>query len=752
MWFGSSKDDVTYEAPSAGESLLGMLLKIKQRITRHTSFAFATSSPNLPEHRLLWLAFALLVATMNIGLMALKPIRFGVWFQSDPIFFGLMLLSALAALMVWKLWRAGIDVFAAMRYRVMQMFTVFLAWNFVTAALSEIPMRAWFGPPESGEGWLFYLSIWLYTLLVFTLLNHRLFTKALAIAAPASLALITALQIFPDAENQIFKWADYLGFIVIFYFLSLPTLFSAITHRWLKIGLIAVGAACLLLSGNFSAIFLVGIFTAFGAIHFAIRKRKSAKILLRVAIGCVVVLPIAWISIAWNSTITNAFCERIIDTLSWYDETFTPTGNIKTVIDVYKNTMNPNSGDAFNNGSLGTRILMNRAAYDFIASDAESLLIGNGFGSYNDTLFRYSVTDGVKLYQPNAYANWYLVTGHAFHPHNAWIYMLVSGGFVGLLLWLAFTYGLLRHITAHTSIIVPGWLAYQALSMVWFTVPIVTAFFALALATTMHSMAPTRTVLPSRQWLPSLLLVIAAAYAIAATLHYRVATQTENQLVAIQTSLPNADMHAIKDYGMGGMHQWWVAVLLGDYLNMKANTNLPFKESDVAWFEAMQRFMHETSKETRKIARVDAYLLGAANDSMLLYLPKSNLWLATAERTMREWPKIALRFGLAEPTRTDILAQYFEYLIRHFQQTQNGDEKRAALNIVSRLSRSILKRYPENAVANWYYGNALMANKATEAEGLKHTIRAYRDGVVRKVPMPDSLKAFMEQQTHGSKN
>jgi hypothetical protein len=750
MWFRAPKDDVAYEAPSAGESLLGMALNMKRRIhAASTSFSQA-ASPAIAHNGLLWVSFALIVATLNVGIMGLKPLRFGVWFQSEPIFLGLMILSALAALMVWKLWRAGIDVFAAMRYRVMQIFTAFLAWNFITGALSEIPMRTWFGPPESGEGWLFYLSIWLYTLLVFTLLNHRLFIKALAIAVPASLALITAVQIFPDAENQIFKWADYLGFAVIFYFLSLPKLFSVVTHWWLKAALIAIGAVCLLLSGNFSAIFLVGIFTAVGAIHFALRKRKSAKWLLRIVIGCAVVIPTVWICIAWNSKATEVFCDTIVHSLSWYDKTFQPTGRVKEVIDVYKNTMNPENGELFNNGSLGTRILMNRAAYDFITSNVGSLLLGNGFGSYNDTLFRYSVTDGVKLYQPNAYANWYLVTGHAFHPHNAWIYMLVSSGFIGVMLWLAFSYGLLRHITAYTSVIIPGWLAYQCLSAVWFTVPIITVFFALALASTMHSMSPAQRHLPSKPWLPSLLLVVAAAYLIAATLHYRVATQTEAQLTQIQTSLPEANMRAIDDYGMGGMHQWWVAVLLGDYLNMKAAQNIPFKESDVAWFEAMQRMLQQASAESRKIARIDAYLLGAANDSMLLYAPTGNLWSATAERTMREWPEIALRFGLAEPTRTDILAQYFEYLIRHYQQTQNADDKRTAIHIITRLSRAILKRHPENAVAHWYYGNALIAESATEAEGLQHAIRAYQSGVANHVPIPDSFKAFMEQQTHVS--
>jgi hypothetical protein len=739
--FHSNSVEPGYEPPSTGDSLIGVMFKK----------AFAQRPQTVASQWKYWATLAVLACTLNIGILGLTPFRFGMWYQSEPIFFGLLVSSLLATLMVIVWWRSGMPIFAPLKQLPMQIFSVFLLWGLGVSLISEIPMRSFFGPPEIGEGWLYYASIWIHVLLACMLFSRPFFCRAVVYLLAFSLLLTTCLQSLAAEPEKIFKWADFLGFLGIFYFVALPFLLTHIPDKKIRVLLIIIGVFSVIVSDNYSSLGLMVIFAVLGWIAYKMQRHRFERAYMRTIITLGFLVPLLWCSLSWNNNSTLFFARTLIGMLNIYEDAFKPEGRTLRFIQTYQISLNPNNGGAFNNGSFGVRMMMNRVAYDFMSDTPSTFIVGDGFGSYNDILFRYAITDGVQLYSEKKYANWYIVNGHAFHPHHQWIYILTSTGIPSIILWMAFMFSLLRMQPRYAYSVIPAWLAYQCLSAVWFGMPIVGGFFAIAIAATLQGLRSEERPLLTRVPKPMLAIIplLAIAFFAASMVQYSAAKQGQNLIERIQTSFPTNGLKPINDYGLGGLRQWWVAVLMGDYLTQKLETGAPFKDSDVAWLRANLFLMNQVSEQSRrKSVRIDAYRLGVANDVIQLYQPRDPIWNKTATDLMVTWEDIATKFALREPTRMDLLTPYFEYWITKYAVATTDAERESAIAPVRRLSENLLAHFPQNNILRWYYGKALMTNPQTEAQGFTFALGAYRDGVAQKIPLTNELRNLMDEKLH----
>jgi len=724
-----------YIAPTASDSLAGIIRK--KLFARH----------DIADWKY-WATLAVLAATLNIGIMGLPPFRFGMWFQSEPIFFALLVTSGFAALMLAFWWRSDVAIFAPLKHRAMQIFSLFLLWALIVSLFCNIPMQSLFGPSEISEGWLYFLSIWMHTLLVCRLLSHAYFARALMFLLAFSLLFTTCLQELLSQDDKIFKWGDYLGFLGIFYFASLPAFFTQFRHAKLKCAMVLIGVISVTVSNNYSAIALMLAFGACGLMGYALRNTRFVRLYTRFIIVLAFSVPLLWSAIAWNNQTTQSAGHAIVNMLTFVEKQLPADSRLTRFIKTYQVALNPDNGAAFYNGSFGVRMLINRAGYDFLRDKPIVTLLGDGFGGFNDILYRYAVTDGVTLYDQKDYANWNIVTGHAFHPHNEWMYMLTSAGIVGLLLWLAFLISLLRVRPEFAYSVIPAWLAYQCLSTVWFIVPIVTGFFAIAIACSVQCSALRVRPIPVKLPRATILMapIVGILFFIGACMQYIAANEGQRMITRIQQSLPSNEVKPIRDFGMGGLRQWWVATLMQNYLNDKPLTNTPYKESDVAWLRANLFLMHQVAQRETKIMRVDAYRLNVTNDVMQYYQKLDGIWQHTANELRAAWKDEAMKFALKEPTRLDLLTPYFEYWLNQYAEAKTEEEKAAAIDAARSLATELLKTYPQNPILRWYYGKTLMTNPKTEARGIAMAIDAYRDGVAYKVPITNTLKAFMDSK------
>ena len=82
------------------------------------------------------------------------------------------------------------------------------------------------------------------------------------------------------------------------------------------------------------------------------------------------------------------------------------------------------------------------------------------------------------------------------------------------------------------------------------------------------------------------------------------------------------------------------------------------------------------------------------------------------------------------PKRTDLAASYLLWLLRE------GREE-----AFSALARTLYRGNPEDAVALWFSGIALVGDAQGKQEGLSRMRRSLDKGIVRIIPIDEGLKS-----------
>jgi hypothetical protein len=369
---------------------------------------------------------------------------------------------------------------------------------------------------------------------------------------------------------------------------------------------------------------------------------------------------------------------------------------------------------------------------DAIVDNPSWLVTGAGWGSFSDTLFRYVFTEDIYIYNDKATwdPNWYMIAGSAFHPHNAFMEMLLSMGIGGLVLFCLLPIIIIRQLpNERLLILAPLWASAFLLNGFWFMLPVALPFMAIAFAASMRppERIPSTTLAhytPLRVRMVCALLV--ALFSLAIWVQYSTANSAGKLITAIQQRMPEpADSITLRDHGRGNTHLWWIALNISQYVNQKVQSKTPTKEADVLWFNEILGMVGQTIIKGDANARLHGHYLFMHNDLITLYnIP---MWYQLQTDRLAHWKTVMIDGLQAIPTRGDMAFQYYNFFSQRIKPTESAETNLALAERVLAVSEEALKNNPEDMTALWFSGLAMLQKPETTKLGLKRLYKVLDD-------------------------
>jgi hypothetical protein len=654
-----------------------------------------SNRPSAPA--VIWLAALLLGLACFVFVGALPPFGFGIWYQTEPVTILAVAAGATAAvLLAWAAF-GGMPVATALAHPA-ALFTGLLALvTLLLAPLAPFPMRSLFGPPETGEGGLWFAALAPITALALLVWPHhgpRTLVQAMLFVAFASLVAFSVVP-QPGSGWRPGKWIEYLGYIGPYAALAfLPLVVGR--HRWpgpalaTLIALIAVG-----LSQNRTAMILLGAGLATAGSLWLAERRLAPRLLRRLALVATVGLPLAVaLSFQFLTPVASDF-------------------------------------------SVQSRSLLTLVGVAAITADPTMLLHGQGWGGYNDLLLAHALLDGVSLYEAGAWKpSWEALGGGAFHSHNAYLEAVLALGVVGGALYAAsMTSAPLWAASRGWALSVGLWVTLAGLAVAWFPLAHILPFQAVALAATAGGVASGRRFGGSarRPWavaLPVLALALVLAVGVADMVRTtRAGGAVIDAAKARRPVEASPDPRALDDRGRGGTHLWWVAVNMSSYIASQLERRLPVTELEVAWFDRLREAMDQRVAAGEAGLRLRSVALSYRNDLIVAFGGGYPAFDRLRRLWVPGWREKVLTLLEDMPERSDFAVPILTWMM------VTGDEPSALA-----LADEILARLPNDRVGLWYSGLVMLGRKESEAEGLKRVVRAVDAGIERVFPINEALK------------
>lgn len=678
--------------------------------------------------RRLALTFAALCVGANLFLFGagLRPFSLGLWPQSEPVVLMGLLIGACSALALATLSTLGEPVARALRHPLIACLGALTAWSAVAGSLTSLPMRSWFGAPETGQGTLSLLVLTVNSALLLLLWRRRPIRHVLVAAACLAVVALSLLNgFFPDGSAwRPGSWSEYqafIGFFMMITLLCLPVRGRAIRGRALLTAMIAL---VIVLSKNRSAIILLALAPFLWWLIRALVKRGAAgrqadrpgrrPAWLRVPAPRVSLAALAALSpvlvgagIAMTGALTGQYS-------SW------------------------------------SRLMLYKVALARLMAEPVLLLHGAGWGGYNDTLFAYQFLPGVTNYVGSVWkpTHWEGLMGGAFHPHNEALEVILALGVPGAALMAGVAAILIRLAPRRNfAAIATLWIMAFGLAGAWFMLPACMPFTALALAATVAArraplrllpLPPLRAPLPplplpplrARRW-PGVAVAagVAAALCAGALIQYRVARDSARLLDTVLGPAPAAaPLHLYADGGRGGGHLWWVALNFRHYLNNKARSGQAISADEARWF------LYLIDAIDTQIAIGDAGLrlrslsVEMRND-LVTGLPGDIMNPARVAALPLWQMRIGELLALA-PGRSELAIPYLSAMLSEKADT-----------VVLAFAEDVLRRTPDDPVALWFSGLALADLKPESGAGPQRLRRALENGIERFLPVDARLRA-----------
>ncbi len=446
--------------------------------------------------------------TLLTVVTTLPPFRAGIWHQVEPMMFVHSILCLAAAL-----WLAvGIHTHQLIIRKPSIPEGVILSWvglQMIAVVFSTSSWRAWFGSPGDSESAMWW-TIWLVSLVLFQAIwEIRRTHKPLLSCACFITASLALLHFFTGDGEYIYEWApnkwpDYLAFFAAYLWLIFSSTQYA-KHNTCRIFILALCLFALLTSNNITGILLLipaFAFTIFIAAFKPLRRLFYPLKRWRIVACILCVLPVGWYGFTAQYQHDDPALGYTIE-----DSIF-----------------------AAKDQGMGSRVLLNKVAFDALTDDPKRMLFGKGAGHFTDDLFRYALVDGTAVFRGTIREpNWFLIDGTAYHVHSQPLQALLSFGVVGFVVWFAMPIMLLWHMPRHLFWrTAPILVATTALGFFWFEVPHLLAVNALAWATLLPT-AKQRSPIAHRPYIMIGFCLIAVVIAWSAYEQYR-AIQYGNKL------------------------------------------------------------------------------------------------------------------------------------------------------------------------------------------------------------------------------
>lgn len=657
----------------------------------------------------LFLVAASVAASLLVVVLALPAFRFGIWGQSEPILGVLHILAGIAALGLIPLTAWNRRRRQALYHPFVLLPLALAAWILVTGPWQPVPRLAWFGSPQLGEGLFWFLELAVFVASGMILMRHpriRVLLGSIALLVVLGLVVANLHAIhfaaggFPVNFTPFvpYYFPDYLAFFGIFIVAILISSFRLKSPM-------SVLAACVL-----------------GAAVVYVSDNRAAMII------AFAMAPLAWLILKcgpWTGhtrrrlAVAGAVATPVIVTL------------LVLTIDYSDLAREGGTLGLIANSALSRQRLID-VAITAAARDPSIALIGSGWGSYSDLLAIHLPIDWAPLRKDVFFEDsWDAVFRVDFHSHNYLVEGLFSSGVLGLLLVLAFTAALpgwcwRRHITmAGVLAAVTG-----GVFATWFQLLPTMPFMALAWAGFAAPAAKT----PVRRRGPALLaLAVIGGFLVHGGLGslsfydkvYYFMPPMESPLYREAKRSPCAEIFA--DQGRGGVHLAHRLRIFVKYIinrSAKGESIEPGRIDELRGLIcAAEDYVDRGGTYRLLLATLFARADLAFADSRPELEPLVNVYLSNWGERLNQ----ALRIG---PKRTDLAASYLLWLLRE------GRE-----GAFSRLANALYRDNPEDAVALWFSGIALLGGTLGADDGLTRMRKSLDKGIERIIPVDEGLKS-----------
>lgn len=619
---------------------------------------------------------------LAVPLLSLGPFAFGAWDRAEPTVVWLHFAAALTALALLHAGWRGVPATGALTHPFVLPPAALALWSVAIAPLSQFPLAAMLGPPQSGEGALWYLDLAILTaggILVW----REPAARAAIVLVGGLVALATAVCVLLAPLAPALRLLPVPGFYaynaLALLFLGVALLPEARCAAWTA----WTGAVALLVAAASVAGWLVFLAAAAGLALYRRRSAGGAARPLRIGrtTGAAVVLA---------ATLTPMLAIWLWPALA----------EIR---------------------SLRSRELIWDIMLDPGLWDLRTLAIGRGWGHTQDSFVVHLNAAGAPLWQ----TDWDFLWRDIFHSHNQLIEAAHAAGLPGALLALGLL--LVLPLASPAERRVPATLlaaAGGALSAVWFQLPPSLPFMALAAASVA---GPTRATTEWRRRGASAILAVTTATGIAAA---GILLQQGLDLSAARGALrgappPGAPIDFPRD--IRGQE---LALALTTHGVIDALKALDDRRHPEGRARALSLF----ATLRNRVDGGESLVLTLAGQSFLaeVYFTRELGWLvadiAEGEATWRRWLDNALHRA---PKRSDIAIPYLAMLLR--------DGRAAEL---AAFVRTLLRHDSHDPVALFYAGTLMMTrgDAASRTTGLRLLRTAIDNRVDRFLPVAPWLR------------
>jgi hypothetical protein len=662
----------------------------------------------------LYLVAACVAASLLIAVLGLPAFRFGIWNQSEPAVGVMHFLAGIAALGLIPVIAWNRRLREALYHPFVLLPLGLAIWILVTGPLQPLPRLAWFGTAQIGEGLFWFLDLAVFVASGMVLMRYPKIRVLLgSLALLAVLALVAAnlhalhfvglTYVVSNTPFVPYYFPDYLAFFGIFIVAILIA-----TFRLKSPG--PVFAACLL-----------------GAAVVFVSDNRAAMVL------AFAMAPMAWLILKFG-TWTGRARRRI----AVAGALATPVILTLLVLAIDYKDMVAEGGTM---GLIANSALSRQRLIDIVSTavawDPSIALIGSGWGSYSDLLAIHLPTDWAPLRKDDYFGeSWDAVFRVDFHSHNYLTEGLFSSGVVGLLLVLAFTAALpgccwRRHVVMAGAL---GALT-GGLSATWFQLPPSMPFMALAWAGFAATGASSPIAWKKAPPLAAALLCLALIgggllYGGLSSLQFSIRAyfyepSMEEPLYRDAKRTPCGA--TFMDQGRGGVH---LAHRLRTFVKYIVNRAEKGDSLDRPRLDRLKGMIC-TSEDFVDRGGTYRLLIATLFARADLAFVESRLEFATiVDSYLSNWGERVDQALLISPKRTDLATSYLLWLLRE------GREE-----AFSRLSRTLYRNNPEDAVALWFSGIALLGVTSGTDEGLARMQKSLDKGIERIIPIDEGLRS-----------
>ncbi|MCW9036058.1 MAG: hypothetical protein OQJ97_17685 [Rhodospirillales bacterium] len=663
-------------------------------------------------------AFGLLLAIIS-GIWAIRPLGYGIWYQSEPVSIALHGCAAICAL--------GLLISNSFdKNRVHFHFFAVIPILIAGLSLLMIPFVSHtggtiLGSPELGQGVLWFIEFSIFFLVAQHLFSSSNLEKNLLVGAclfiTAGLTILTMLSSAQIVHFIPYFFPDYLAFLSVF---TGAMAFSIWRGKFIILTIVTIiCGVTIVVSANKGAFGLT--FIVIPAAYFFFKILKSNQLKRKLKITFAIALPLA----------VMIFINGI--------------GGLLLVEPPTENDSELDSAIYSFWATANSRYNLTTTALKSVQNPPSAMLSGQGWGSFGDQLAinlpinKFEVRDDIEIEdQLNSASNWDAVWRVDFHSHSYITEALVSLGIPGLIfitlmwgapaIWPAEGRSLVAAISSGVG---------AGIAALWFQLPLSLPFFAIAWAALIRRDGPT---ILSIEWLnkthiKSLFFVSMSIMFTAVTIYN--ANFTKNayrfQPAMIEEQALSKDeitcLTYFNDFGRGGIHLAHRLRTFTKVIVAKSNEETEISDVLVQRLRGLTCASEAYANTNPSFRLLSATVLAKSDLAFSNYPPKLDAFI---NNYLSNWRLRVDQVLAMAPGRTDLTAMYLLWEV-----------KNERYESVSSLTTQILGQNPNDPIGLWFSGIAMIGDPDKVQAGLDNMRLALEKGVERFIPIEPEVKASL---------